>query len=155
MNLEWLHCSVFHFIPCPSSCLMREQILSGEARITSTEVVARCFEVAIMLACSSNCGIDAALSTGWMSADKRVKVSRFQSSDLLKSAMMAAFLIPPLLGRIRNKISKYHRFFFCAPSQPALLTIGLNLWNAVNCLDLWVSWSSKKDWVLNLNHFLV
>lgn len=40
-----------------------------------------------------HCGIDAALSSGWMSADKRVKASTFQPWVLLKGAMMAARLL--------------------------------------------------------------
>lgn len=46
-----------------------------------------------------HCGIDASLSCGWMSADKRVKASTFQPWELLKGAMMAAFLVSRLLER--------------------------------------------------------
>lgn len=46
-----------------------------------------------------HCGIDAALSSGWMSADKRVKASTFQPWELLEGAMMASFLVSRLLER--------------------------------------------------------
>lgn len=44
-------------------------------------------------------GIDAALSSGWMSADKRVKASAFQPWELLKGFIMAALLVSRIFGK--------------------------------------------------------
>lgn len=69
-----------------------------------------------------HCGIDAVLSSGWMSADKRVKASVVQLWELLKGSIMAALLVSQLLERLDwdQEFQRLLIFFFPSPVSCAL-----------------------------------